>query len=123
MKKIFSNLIRITISYSKFFLVVIALSSSGSVAKADDGMTYLKCGTKYLKFNGSFLYSNYNVRTKKFMKYFRISTYSENRIYAEGHSLDRNNGTYFGKYSKNDVNCKKINFNQLPKLNDEGKLF
>ena len=123
MKKILANLIRITISYSKFFLVIMVLSSSGSVAKADDGMTYLKCGTKYLKFNGSFLHSNYNVRTKKFMKYYRISTYSENRIYAEGHSLDRNNGTYLGKYSKNEVNCKKISFNQLPKLNDEGKLF
>ena len=123
MKKIFSNLIRITISYSKFFLIIIVLSSSGSVAKADDSMTYLKCGTKYLKFDGLYLYSNYNVRTKKFMKNYRISTYSENRIYAEGHSLNRNDGTYLGKYNTNKVNCKKINFNQLPKLNDEGKLF
>ena len=123
MKKIFSNLIRIIISYSKFFLVIIALSSSGSVAKADNDMTYLKCGTKYLKFDGLYLYLNYNVRTKNFMKIYRISTCSENRIYAEGHSLNRNDGTYLGKYNKNKVNCKKINFNQLPKLNDEGKLF
>ena len=123
MKKILANLIRVTISYSKFLLVITVLSSSGLVAKADDGMTYLKCGTKYLRFNGSFLHSNYNVRTKKFMKYYRISTYSENRIYAEGHTLNRNDGTYLGKYNKNKVNCKKINFNQLPKLNDEGKLF
>ena len=122
MKKILANLIRITISYSKFFLIIIVLSSSGSVAKADNGMTYLKCGTKYLKFDGLYLYSNYNVRTKKFMKYYRISTYSENRIYAEGHTLNRNDGTYF-RYINNKVNCKKINFNQLPKLNDEGKLF
>ena len=45
MKKFIANIIRITITYSKFLLMVIVLSSSGTLVKADDAYTYLKCGS------------------------------------------------------------------------------
>ena len=67
MKKFIANIIRITISYSKFLLMIMILSSSGTPVKADDAFTYLKCGTRYLKLSGIYLYKNYNIRTKKFI--------------------------------------------------------
>ena len=84
MKKFIANIIRITISYSKFLLMIMILSSSGTPVKADDAFTYLKCGTRYLKLSGIYLYKNYNIRTKKFMDYYLVSNYGEKMIYADG---------------------------------------
>ena len=75
MKKFIANIFRIIISYSKFLLMIMILSSSGTPVKADDAFTYLKCGTRYLKISGIYLYKNYNIRTKKFMDYYLISNY------------------------------------------------
>ena len=98
------------------------LSSSGTPVKADDAFTYLKCGTRYLKLSGLNLYTTYNIRTKKFMKYYRISRYGEVMIYAEGYHLNRDTGEFGYGNSKKTV-CEKIDFNELPKLNAEGKKF
>ena len=98
------------------------LSSSGTPAKADDAFTYLKCGTRYLKLSGLNLYTTYNIRTKKFMNYYRISQYGEVMIYAEGYHLNRDTGEFaYGNNKK--IICEKIDFNELPKLNAEGKKF
>ena len=43
-------------------------------------------------------------------------------IYAEGYSLNRDTGEFGYGNTKKTV-CKKINFNELPKLNAEGKKF
>ena len=51
MKKFIANIIRTTITYSKFLLMIIALSSSGTVAKADDAYAsyYNPAGLGFLK--------------------------------------------------------------------------
>ena len=109
MKKFISNISRITITYSKFFLIIVLLSSSGTSVKADDAFTYLKCGTRYLKLSGLNLYTTYNIRTKKFMKYYRISQYGEVMIYAEGYHLNRDTGEFAYGNNKKTV-CKKNKF-------------
>ena len=122
MKKFIANISRITITYSKFLIMIMLLSSSGTPAKADDAFTYLKCGTQYLRLSGVYLYKNYNIRTKRFMDYYLVSNYGEKMIYAEGYSLNRDNGEF--KYSSTKLGvCNKINFDQLPKIDTEGKKF
>ena len=129
MKKFIANIIRITITYSKFLLMIMALSSSGSVAKADDAYTYLKCGTKYLQLTGHYIKSNYNIRTKKFLDSYRIKLYGEKWIKAsEGYStiwLNRDTGEMSWSRSSDahKYPCKTINYNELPRVNDEGKKF
>ena len=122
MKKFIANISRITITYSKFLIMIMLLSSSGTPVKADDAFTYLKCGARYLKLSGLNLYATYNMRTKKFMKYYRISQYGEVMIYAEGYRLNRDTGEFYYANSKKTV-CEKIDFNELPKLDAEGKKF
>ena len=111
MKKFIANIFRIIISYSKFLLMIMILSSSGTPVKADDAFTYLKCGTRYLKLSGLSLYTTYNIRTKKFMKSYRISQYGEVMIYAEGYRLNRDTGEFSYANSKKTV-CEKIAFNE-----------
>jgi hypothetical protein len=122
MKKFIANISRITITHSKFLIMIMLLSSSGTPVKADNAFTYLKCGTRYLKLSGVNLYTTYNIRTKKFMNYYRISRYGEVMIYAEGYHLNRNTGEFGYSNGKKTV-CEKIDFNELPKLNAEGKKF
>ena len=98
------------------------LSSSGTPVKANDAFTYLKCGTQYLQLSGIYIKSNYNIRTKKFLKSYTITQYGEVWIYAEGYHLNRNTGE-FGYGNNKKTVCEKIDFNELPKLNAEGKKF
>ncbi len=68
--------------------------------------------------------SNYNVRTKKFKYSWKLTDYNTNYIRTEwGSKIDRSTGEY--KDSKGELICifKVINPQDLPKLNDEGKLF
>ena len=129
MKKILLNITRLTITYSKFLLMVLVLSSSGTVAKADDAYTYLKCGTQYLQLSGVYIKSNYNIRTKKFLDSYRIKLYGEKWIQANsGYStiwLNRDTGEMsYGKSSDaRKYPCKVIYYNELPRVNDEGKKF
>ena len=80
MKKILANITRLTITYSKFLLMIMVLSSSGTIAKADDSYTYLKCGVKYLQLSGLRIKTNYNIRTKKFLDVYLIKKYGEKTI-------------------------------------------
>ena len=111
--------------------MVLVLSSSGSVAKADDAYTYLKCGTQYLQLSGVYIKSNYNIRTKKFLDSYRIKLYGEKWIKASvigGYStiwLNRDTGEMsWGRGSDaRKYPCKVIYYNELPRVNDEGKKF
>ena len=129
MKKFIANIIRITITYSKFLLMVMVLSSSGTVAKADDAYTYLKCGTQYLQLSGVYIKSNYNIRTKKFLDSYIIKLYGEKWIKAKsGYSiiwLNRDAGemSYGRSSDSRKYPCKIIYYNELPRVNDEGKKF
>ena len=122
MKIIFSSVSRLIFAYSKFFAGLVILSSIGTFAHSSEGPTYLKCNDSYYRLTGFYLSSNYNVRTKKFKDSYKIESYNENYIAARWFSIDRNNGelSIGGK-----VMCvaKKITIDELPKLNDKGKLF
>ena len=128
MKKFIANISRITITYSKFLIMIMMLSSSGTPVKADDAFTYLKCGTQYLQLSGIYIKSNYNIRTKKFLKSYTITQYGEVWIYANKGSysrirLNRDRGEMSFSSDGLKYLCKKISFNELPKLDEEGKKF
>ena len=122
MKKFIANITRITITYSKFLIMIMLLSSSGTPVKADDAFTYLKCGTQYLRLSGVYLYENYNIRTKKFMRDYEISKYGEVIIRAGHYTLNRDTGVFAYNGKQRGI-CEKINFDQLPKIDAEGKKF
>ena len=122
MKKFIANITKVTITYSKFFLMIMVLSSSGTPVKADDAFTYLKCGTQYLRLSGVYLYENYNIRTKKFMRDYEISKYGEVIIRAGYYTLNRDTGVFAYNGKQRGI-CEKINFDQLPKIDAEGKKF
>ena len=131
MKKILANITRITITYSKFFLMIMVLSSFGTIAKADDALTYLKCGTKYLQLSGVRIKTNYNIRTKKFLDVYLIKKYGEKWISAKGGPynwniyLNRDTGEMSWGMSSDSRKypCKVINYTELPRANEEGKKF
>ena len=128
MKKFITNITRIVISYGKLLLMIIALSSTGASTKADEAYTYLNCGIEYLRLSGIYIKSNYNIRTKKFLKSYTITQYGEAWIYANKGSYSRirlNRDTGEMSFSSDGPKyfCKKISFNELPKLDEEGKKF
>ena len=125
MKLVFSSIARLFFSYSKFLSTLILISTLGtSVNASEPKFTYLKCDDRYYRLSGHYLSSNYNIRTKKFKNHYEVTDYKTNYIRIQyGSVIDRNTGEY--KNSKGDVICKfeVINFIDLPKVNDEGKLF
>ena len=123
MKNIFSSLSRLFFAYSKFILMVMMLSTLGTVVHSSEA-TYLECNDRYYKLTGVYLESNYNVRTKKFKNKQEVSTYGINYIWLQyGSKINRNNGEWTNNKGKVVRTCKKINHDELPKLNQEGKLF
>ena len=108
------------------------LSSSGTVAKADDAYTYLKCGAKYLQLTGHYIKSNYNIRTKKFLDSYTITKYGETWITSRSYItypayiyLNRDTGemSYSRASDSKKYPCEVIYYNELPRVNDEGKKF
>ncbi len=123
MKLIFSSISRLIFSYSKFLASLIFLSSIGTFVHSAEAYTYLKCDDRYYRLSGTYLDSNYNVRTKKFKNSYKIYAYTENYISVGYQKIDRNSGEYKDKNGKIICIMKKITFNDLPKLDTEGKLF
>ncbi len=112
--------------------MIMVLSSFGTIAKADDALTYLKCGTKYLQLSGIRIKTNYNIRTKKFLDSYTITKYGETWITSRSYTtypayiyLNRDTGemSYSRASDSKKYPCKVINYNELPKANDEGKIF
>ena len=123
MKLIFSSISRLIFSYSKFLAGLILFSTIGThAAHGSEGPTYLKCNGKYYKLTGTSIQSHYNVRTKKFTYSANIWSYTNDYISFSGGHLDRNTGEW---KADGKLRCivQKITFNDLPKLNAEGKLF
>lgn len=123
MNIIFSSISRLIFSYSKFLASLIFLSTIGTFAHSTEAYTYLKCDDRYYRLNGNYLESNYNVRTKKFKYKYTIHTYTENYIGIGSQKIDRSSGEYKDKKGKIICIMKKITFNDLPKLEADGKLF
>ena len=125
MKLVFSSIARLFFSYSKFLSTLVLISTLGtSVNASEPKYTYLKCDDRYYRLSGNFLSGNYNIRTKRFKNHYEIRDYKINYIrISNGYIIDRNNGEY--KNSKGEIICQfvLINYKDLPKLNDEGKLF
>ena len=124
MKIIFSSVSRLIFSYIKYILAVTMLSTIGTGVNADTNneVTFLKCENKYAQLTGKSFSTNYNVRTKRFFKKYKISAYTENYVEFSFYKLNRNNGEWLHK-GEIVRTCKKINHDELPKLNQEGKLF
>ena len=123
MKLIFSSISRLIFSYSKFLASLIFLSSIGTFVHSAEAYTYLKCDDRYYRLSGTYLDSNYNVRTKKFSNSFKIYAYTSDYINFGFYSIDRNTGEYKDKNGKVICIMKKITFNDLPQLKTDGKLF
>lgn len=123
MKLIFSSISRLIFSYSKFLASLVLLSSMSTFAQSAEAYTYLKCGDRYYKLSGTYLRSNYNVRTKKFKYKYKINAYTNDYITFGYSKIDRNTGEYKDKNGKIICIMKKITFNDLPQLKTEGKLF
>ena len=125
MKLVFSSIARLIFSYSKFLSTLVLISTLGtSVNASEPKYTYLKCDDRYYRLSGHYLSSNYNIRTKRFKNHYNVTDYKTNYIRIQyGSIIDRNTAEY--KNSKGDLICKfeVINFKDLPKLNDSGKLF
>ena len=125
MKLVFSLIARLFFSYSKFLSTLVLISTLGtSVNASEPKYTYLKCDDRYYRLSGNFLSSNYNIRTKRFKNRYEIRDYKTNYIrISNGYIIDRNNGEY--KNSKGETICRfeVIGFNELPNINDTGKLF
>ena len=122
MKTMFSSVSRLFFAYSKFIVMVTMLSGLSTVAQSSEA-TYLKCNSKYYRLTGTYLESNYNIRSKKFTYKKTIFSYGENYIrFGNFERINRNNGewTSNGKVVRT---CKKISRDELPKINQEGKLF
>ena len=121
MKTIFSSISRLFFAYSKFIIMVTMLSGLTTVAQSSEA-TYLKCDSGYYRLTGTYLESNYNIRSKKFAFKYDIWSYGENFIRFGKSQLNRNNGEWIidGKVVRT---CKKIRSDELPKINQEGKLF
>ena len=123
MKLIFSSISRLIFSYSKFLASLVFLSSIGTFAHTAEVYTYLKCDDRYYRLTGTYLESNYNVRTKKFKNSYKIYAYTENYISVGYQKIDRNSGEYKDKNGKVICIMKKITFKDLPQLESKGKLF
>ena len=123
-KTIFSSISRLFFAYSKFIVMVTMLSGlSSTVAHSSEGL-YLECDGKYFRITGTYLESNYNIRTKKFKNKQEVSSYVVNYIWLQyGSKINRNNGEYISRSGKKICILKKISFLNLPVLNQEGKLF
>ena len=65
MKIIFSSISRLFFAYSKFIVMLTMLSALSTVTYSSES-TYLECNDKYYMLGGTYIESNYNIRTKKF---------------------------------------------------------
>ena len=122
MKTMFSSISRLFFAYSKFIVMVTILSGFSTGANSSE-IAYLECDARYFKLTGTYLESNYNIRAKKFTNKSKIYSYKSDFINLGYGEINRNTGEW--KDSHGDTVCilKKINRDELPKINQEGKLF
>ena len=112
-------------------ILVLCLLFCNTGFAADNIYTYLKCKNKYIRFDGSYLKTNYNIRTKLFKDTYYIKEYTENRIVAypdklglvSVYILNRNTGELKIGWNGKAKLCEVISRDQLPRLNETGKLF
>ena len=123
MKTIFSSFSRLFFAYSKFIVMVTMLSGLSTAAQSSEA-TYLTCNDRYYRLTGTYMESNYNIRTKKFLHKSKIISYGVNVIhFSYGNQISRNTGEWKNSNGEQICILKKINTFNLPKIDQEGKLF
>jgi len=123
MKNIFSSASRLFFAYSKFVLMVMMLSTFGTAVHSSEA-TYLECEDKYYRLTGANFETNYNIRTKKFENKFKLYSYGVDFIHIlYMGKINRNTGEWKSTEGTKICILKKINRDELPILNQEGKLF
>ena len=104
--------------------MVTMLSGLSSTAAHSSETAYLECDGRYFRLTGTYLESNYNIRTKKFLHKSKIISYGVNVIYfSYGDQISRNTGEWKNSNGEKLCNLKKIYPFDLPKIDQEGKLF
>ena len=123
MKTIFSSISRLFFAYSKFVLMLMMLSAFGTSAQSSEP-TYLECNNKYYRLSGLYFETNYNIRTKKFKNKYKLYSYGVDFIHVQYlGKINRNTGEWKNDEGEKNCNLKKISLEDLPDLNQEGKLF
>jgi len=123
MKIIFSSISRLFFAYSKFILMVMMLSTLGTIVHSSEA-TYLECDDKYYRLTGTYFETNYNIRTKKFKNKYKLYSYGVDFISIQYNGkINRNTGEWKNSDGKKVCILNKINLDELPTLNQEGKLF
>ena len=70
MKKIFASISRLTVSYSKFVIMIFSLSLMNTALKADDNFYFLAANSQFLKLGGVYVQENQNIRNRKLINEF-----------------------------------------------------
>ena len=123
MKIIFSSISRLFFAYSKFILMVMMLSTLGTIVHSSEA-TYLECDDKYYRLTGTYFETNYNIRTKKFKNKYKLYSYGVDFISIQYNGkINRNTGEWKNSDGTKVCILNKINLDELPALNQEGKLF
>ena len=80
MKTTFSSISRLIFAYSKFIVMVTMLSGLSTVANSSEA-TYLTCNDRYYRLTGTYMESNYNIRTKKIkINHYTLNVYAKNVV-------------------------------------------
>ncbi len=123
MKTMFSSISRLFFAYSKFIVMVTMLSGLSTIANSSEA-TYLTCNDNYYRLTGTYYESNYNIRTKKFKNKHKLYSYGVDFIHIQYlGKISRNTGEWKDSDGVKVCILKKINRDELPKINQEGKLF
>tara|TARA_B100001996_G_C18173697_1_gene405452 strand:+ start:196 stop:429 length:234 start_codon:yes stop_codon:yes gene_type:complete len=70
MKKIFASISRLTVSYSKFAIMIFSLSLMNTALKANDNFYFLAANSQFLKLGGVYVQENQNIRNRKLINEF-----------------------------------------------------
>ena len=65
MKKIFASVLRLTVAYSKFGIMIFSLSLMNTALKADQSFYYLAANSQFLKLGAVYVQDTQNIRNKK----------------------------------------------------------
>ena len=77
MKTIIASITRLIISYSKFGLMILSLSSINMALKSDNNFYYLNSGSQFLKLSGVYIQEKNNIRNRRLINKFIKTKYGE----------------------------------------------
>ena len=72
MKKVFANILRLLVSYSKFGIMIFSLSLINSALKSGSDFIYLTQSSQFLKLGGVYINEEKNIRKRKLVNKYII---------------------------------------------------